>query len=183
MKRFVGILISFSLVVVMGCAETRYYTSSDTSYIPAYTPNENSKLVGFKPGLEPVGFNGVRWETELSTLSDMKLFSKESSHGGTYFYLRTGDAYKLSNGKLLPIYYGFCQGRFYVGVVKTEKVSDWEALKESVFEKYGVGAKPFVNQEEYLWVGKDATMALRYDRYSKAGTYYIRSHTMEKQMP
>jgi hypothetical protein len=182
MKKLIGILISFSLLMVLGCAESNYYLSSDPSYIPTYVPNENSKLVGFKPGLEPAGFNSVKWETELSTLKEMKLYSKESNRGGTNFYLRAGDAYKLRNGKLLPIYYGFWNDKFYVGVVKTEQVSDWEALKESVFEKYGVGAKPFNNQEEYLWIGKDATMALRYDRYSKTGTYYIRSHTMEKQM-
>jgi hypothetical protein len=65
----------------------------------------------------------------------------------------------------------------------TEQGSDWEALKESVFEKYGVGAKPFTNKEEYLWIGRDATMALRYDEILKKGTYYVRSHSMEKQMP
>jgi hypothetical protein len=64
----------------------------------------------------------------------------------------------------------------------TEQASDWEALKESVFEKFGVGARPFTNQEEYLWIGKDATMALRYDELLRMGTYYIRSHSMEKQM-
>jgi len=65
----------------------------------------------------------------------------------------------------------------------TEQVSDWEASKQSVFEKFGVGAKPFINKEEYLWVGKEVTMALRYDEDSKKGTYYVRSHSMEKKMP
>jgi len=182
MKKLIGILISFSLVMAMGCTQTRYFTSSDTSYIPVYSRNENCNLVGFKPGLEPAGFNGVKWETELPTLKEMKLYKKEPSQGGVNFYLKAGDEYKLRNGKLLPIYYGFWKDKFYVGVVKTEEASDWEALKESVFEKYGVGAKPFNNQEEYLWIGKDATMALRYDRYLKMGTYYIRFHKMEKQM-
>jgi hypothetical protein len=181
MNRSIGILIFVSLVMAMGCTQTRYFTSSDTSYIPVYSPNENCKLVSFKPGLEPAGFNGVKWETELSSLGEMKLYRKEPSHGGISFYLRAGDTYKIRNGKLLPIYYGFWRNKFYVGVVRTEQVSDWEALKESVFEKYGVGAKPFSNQEEYLWVGKDATMALRYDGNSKSGIYYIRSHTMEKK--
>ncbi len=76
----------------------------------------------------------------------------------------------------------FGGGKFYIGVVMTEQVSDWEALKESVFEKFGVGAKPFINKEEYLWIGKDVTMALRYDENLRKGTYYIRSHSMEKQM-
>lgn len=174
MKRLIGILISFSLVAAMGCA--RYTPAS------VYTPNENCKLVGFKPGLEPGGFNGIKWETEVSTLKDMKSYRKELSHGGIHFYLKVGDGYKLKNGKLIPIQYGFWREKFYVAIVMAEQASDWEALKESVFEKFGMGAKPFSNREEYLWIGKDATMALRYDENLRKGTYYIRSHSMEKQM-
>jgi hypothetical protein len=173
MKRLFGILISFSVVMAMGC----------THNIPVYSPDANCKLVSFKQGSEPAGFNEIKWETVLVTLKEMKSYRKDPSHGGIDFYLREGDGYKLKNGKLLPIQYGFWQGKFYVGLVMTEKASDWDALKESVFEKYGVGAKPFTNQEEYLWIGKNATMALRYDELLKKGTYYIRSHSMEKQMP
>jgi hypothetical protein len=182
MKKLIGILISFSLVIAMGCTEMRYYSSSDPNYIPVYLPNENCKLVSFKPGFEPEGFNGIKWETELSTLREMKLYRKDSSHGGIDFYLKAGDGYKLKNGKLIPIQYGFWRGKFYVGMVIMEQASDWGALKESVFEKFGPGAKPFSNIEEYLWIGKNATMALRYDGYLRTGTYYIRSHSMEKQM-
>jgi len=112
----------------------------------------------------------------------MNPYGKDWAHGGIDFYLRTGDIYKLKNGKLIPIQYGFWRGKFYVGVIITEHASDWEPLRESVFEKFGVGAKPFSNQEEYLWIGRDATMGLQYDTYSRRGTYYIRSHSMEKQM-
>jgi len=175
MKSLVGILILFSLVTAMGCAS---YTPC-----PVYTPNENCKLVTFKSNSEPRGFNGIKWETELSSLTEMKAYRKDPSHGGIHFYLKAGDGYKLKSGKLIPIQYGFWQGKFYIGMVMTDQVSDFEALKESVFEKFGVGAKPFTNKEEYLWIGKDATMALRYDENLRKGTYYIRSHTMEKRMP
>jgi len=173
MKTLIGILLSFCLVMAMGCSAWQ---------LPVYTPNENCKPVGFKPGLEPQGYNGIKWETQLSTLDKMKFYRKESAHGGIDFYLRAGDGYKLKDGKVLPIQYGFWREKFYVAVVMTEKASDWDALKESVFEKYGAGAKPFTNQEQYLWTGKNATMALRFDTLIKMGTYYVRNHSMEKQM-
>jgi len=174
MKRVVGISIFFVLVTAMGCAS---YTPT-----PVYTPNENCKLVGFRSGLEPRGVNGINWETDVATLKEMKSYRKDSSHGGIHFYLRAGDGYKLRTGKLIPLQYGFWRGKFYIGMVTTEQISDWDALKDSVFEKFGVGAKPFSNKEEYLWIGKDVTMALRYDENLKKGTYYIRSHSMEKRM-
>jgi hypothetical protein len=182
MRTLIGILISLSLMVVMGCTQGRYFLSSDTSYIPTYLPNDNCKLVSFKAGLEPQGVNGIKWGTELVTLKEMKPYKKDLSHGGIDFYLRADDGYKLKNGKPIRIQYGFWRAKFYVGVVTTEQASDWGPLKETVFEKFGVGAKPFSNQEEYLWIGKDATMGLRYDAYSKIGTLYMRSHSMEKQM-
>jgi hypothetical protein len=172
MKRLFSVLIPFFLVMAVGCA----HQSS------VYSPNENCKLVGFKPELEPRGFNGVKWETELSSLRQMKHCEIDPSHGGIHFYLKEGDGYKLKNGKVVPVQYGFWREKFYVGVVRADRASDFEALKESVFEKYGVGAKPFKNREEYLWIGKDATMALRYDESLRTGVYYIRCHTMEKKM-
>jgi hypothetical protein len=51
-----------------------------------------------------------------------------------------------------------------------------------VFDKFGEGAKPFANREEYLWLGRNALMSLQYDDVSKMGTYYIRCCSMEKQM-
>jgi hypothetical protein len=175
MKRIIGILISLSVATAIGCA----------SYAPTqvYTPNEKCRLVTFRPGLEPGGFNGIKWETELSTLKEMKSYRKDPSHGGIHFYLKAGDGYRLRSGKLLPIQYGFWRETFYIGMVMTDQVSDFEGLKESVFEKFGVGAKPFINKEEYLWIGRDVTMALRYDENTKKGTYYVRSHSMEKKMP
>jgi hypothetical protein len=168
--------------MVLGCSQFLSNFSGKECGIPIYTPDENCKLVSFKRGSEPEGFNGVKWETELSTLNEMKPYRKDPSHGGIDFYLRTGDGLKLKNGKLIPIQYGFWRGKFYVGLVITEQASDWGALKEDVFEKFGVGAKPFCNHEEYLWIGENATMSLRYDQSKRIGTYYIRSHTMEKQM-
>src|SRR4030043_326015 len=134
MRRLTGILIFFCLVMTIGCGGVLNNSPTQESVVPVYLANENCKLVSFKPGLEPQGFNGIKWETELSNLDQMKLYRKELSHGGIDFYLRTGDGYKLKNGKLLPIQYGFWRGKFYVGLVMTEQASDWDALKESVFE-------------------------------------------------
>ncbi|MEW6376251.1 MAG: hypothetical protein AB1502_10750 [Thermodesulfobacteriota bacterium] len=173
MKRLIGILISFSLVVAIGCATHK-------NDFPVYLPNENCKLVSFKPGLEPEGFNGIKWETKLSTLEGMKHYRTDPSHGGIEFYLKERDAFKLGNGKLTTIQYGFWKEKFYVGMVTTQDLPNWNSLKEAVFDKFGEGGKPFRNKEEYLWVGKDAVMALRYNEISKEGFFYIRSDSMAK---
>ena len=176
MKKLIGILICFCLLITIGCGALR------KTDVPAYVPNENSKLVYFKPGLEPEGFNGIKWETKLSTLDRMNHYRTDPSSGGIEFYLKEGDAFKLGNGKLIPIQYGFWREKFYVGMVSTRSLPDWNALKEAVFNKFGEGAKTFSNREEYLWVGGNAIMALRYDEILKTGIFYIRSDSMAKQL-
>lgn len=183
MKKSIVILISFALFLTLGCrGAIRHVLPTQKVEIPVYLPNENCRLVSFKPGSEPEGFNGVKWETNFSTMGGLKHYRTDPSHGAIKFYLKEGDVFKLGNGKALPVQYGFWKGRFYVGMATTESLPDWNALKETIFNKFGEGVKPFKNKEEYLWVGKNAVIALRYDESSKEGFFYIRSEAMAKQM-
>jgi hypothetical protein len=67
-------------------------------------------------------------------------------------------------------------------MVMTQGLEDFHAVRRAVFAKFGEGAKVFRNKEEYLWVGKNAVMALRYDENSKVGTFYLKSDAMTKVM-
>jgi len=174
--RRVNIFLSIFLIgSLFGCA-TQHHKHSVS------LPDENAKLVSFKPGSEPDGFGGIKWETELSTLDGMIHYRRDPSHGGIEFYTKERNTLKLGKGKFRTIQYGFWKGKFYVGMITTQGLSNWNALKEAVIDKYGEGARLFSNKEEFLWVGKDAVMALRYDEISKKGVYYIRSDSMKERM-
>lgn len=175
MKKLLIILCAFSLAAVLGCATSK-------TDCPTYVTNPNCKLVSFKAGSEPDGCNGIKWETQLSTLAGMKHTRTDPSHGGIEFYVRQGDSFKLENGKQLMIQYGFLREKFYVGLITIREPEELNVLKEAVFKKFGVGAKPFLNREEYLWVGKNIVMSLSYDETLKLGAYYIRSESMVKKM-
>jgi hypothetical protein len=177
MKKLLGMLILLTFLMVTGCSHL-----VQESCFPTYLPNENAKLVSFYQGQEPEGFNGIKWETDVSALGGMKPHRKDPSYGGIDFYLKDKDTFKLGNAKLRTIEYGFWRGRFYTGVVMAEGLANFNALKEGVFGKYGVGAKPFRNKDEFLWIGKNAVMGLRYDEITKCGIFYIRSDSMLKKM-
>jgi len=175
MKKLIVILCAFSLAAVLGCATSK-------SDCPTYVTNPNCKLVSFKAGSEPEGYNGIKWETKLSTLDRMKHTRTDPARGGIEFYVREGDTFKLENGKDKMVQYGFLREKFYVAVVSTKGPEEFNALKDTVFKKFGVGAKPFTNREEYLWVGKNVVMSLKYDENLKFGDYYIRSELLAKKM-
>ena len=163
------------LVSLVGCA-------AETPYQLPYL-NENAKLTGFQPGPEPYGFGGIEWETELSTLKGLEHYRTDVSHGGIAFYYRKGEALKIGGELFEKVQYGFWNGKFYVGMIKTDGPARWNALKKAILTHYGEGTKPFRNREEYLWSGETVIMALRYDEEEKRGLFYIRSESLRKKMP
>jgi hypothetical protein len=173
-KKLIVSLCAFALFAFFGCAVT--------PDCPTYVANPNCKLVSFKPGDEPTGYNGIKWEAKLSTLERMKFQRKDLSYGGIDFYTREGDTFKFGNGKEKLVHYGFWKEKFYVAAITTNGREEFNALKEAVFKKFGEGAKPFLNSEEYLWFGKNADMVLRYTENSGLGAYYIRSLSVGKQI-
>jgi hypothetical protein len=145
-------------------------------------PDENAERVGFRPGSEPYGLGGIPWGTDISTLQGMEHYRTDSSYGGIEFYLRTGEALRICGETFQQVQYGFLGGKFYVGMIKTDGVAGWNALKKAILRHYGEGAKAFKNREEYLWTGEDVIIALRYDEDEKMGLFYIRSESIRSQM-
>jgi hypothetical protein len=177
MQKILGILLVCFIAVVTGCAGP----NSSAQKGCVYVPNEQARLVTFK-GTEPDGFNSIKWQTMVSQVEGLKFYRTDYSAGGIDFYHKDQVGFLLPNGKVAPAQYGFWRDKFYVGMVTTQGLADWNLLKEAAFNRFGVGAKPFLNKEEYLWVGKVTVMALRYDERQKMGTLYIRYEPMEKEM-
>ena len=159
-------LIALFLAGWAGCATERE--------IQPFLPNDDATVVTLRPGTEPYGLGGIEWETDLSSLQGMEYYRTDPSHGGIEFYVRKGEALKIG-GEIFPsVQYGFWNRKFYVGMITVRGPANWDVLKRAIFKHYGEGAKPFVNREEYLWVGENVAMALRYDEASKDGMFYVR---------
>ncbi len=144
-------------------------------------PNENTERVSFQPGSEPYGLGGIPWRTDISTLQGMEHYRTDTSYGGIEFYIRKGEALRIGGETFQKVQYGFFGGKFYVGMIKTDGVAHWNALKKAIFKHYGEGAKLLKNREEYLWTGEGVIMALRYDEDMKMGLFYIRSESIRDQ--
>ncbi len=175
MKRVTGMmLLLFALIAAGGCATPK-------RELPVYVPNEGARIVRFRQGAEPQGFNGILWGTELSSLQGMRFHRTDPSYGGIDFYVRKGETLLLGS-RVRTVQYGFWRDRFYAGMAAVDGLPQWKAFKEAVFKTFGEGAKPFRNREEYLWVGRDAVMALQYDETLEEGVYYIRSDAMSRKI-
>ncbi|HRR96865.1 MAG TPA: hypothetical protein P5150_09090 [Candidatus Ratteibacteria bacterium] len=92
---------------------------------------------GAKKGTEPDGFRGIKWETDISTLPDMKYFKTDPSFGGMKGYIRKGDKLQIGAAKLKRIEYDFWHGKFLGVLISTKGHTNWYSLKDAVFEKFG----------------------------------------------
>jgi len=119
-------------------------------------------LNNFETGSEPDGFGDIKWGTELSTLKNMKLSRTDPSYGGIDIYLRLEEDSRIGGKSPKNIEYLFWKGKFSGVRIITEGVSVYKSLKESVFEVYGNGNKPYIDQEYYVWDGEATLMALEF---------------------
>jgi hypothetical protein len=143
--------------------------------------------------LDPDGFRGIKWGTEISTLSDLeKAEESQSSNPDLVWYTRKGDFLAMGQAKLEHLFYSFWAGKFSSVWIDFEGEENFEALRKELFERFGeVGSeKPTENTERggrkgpsvmnrregfYTWWGKNAEILLSYSKDRHKGTLTINS--------
>jgi len=141
----------------------------------------NLNSAEFKPGSEPDGFRGIKWGTDISTLSDMKYERTDPSYGGIKVYTRKNDVLHLGGAKLEIIKYGFWKGKFCDVFLITKGSVNWYGLKGAVFEKFGRGYQSNEYIEYYIWGGDITGMSLKYNEISKEGKLFMSSKEINRQ--
>ena len=115
----------------------------------------------FKPGSEPDGFRGIKWGTDIKTLSSMKYV--ETGPLGIEYYTREHDFLHIRRVNLEKILYGFYNKKFYGVEITAEKgYANYKKLKEILFEKFGEGSPKKNWKDGFSWGGDITRMSLSY---------------------
>ncbi len=141
----------------------------------------NFCFAAYKTGSEPDGFRGIKWGTDISTLSGMRYLGTDPSWGGIKGYTRKNEALHLGSAKLKRIEYNFWRGKFFSVWVITQGYTNWAGLRDAVFEKYGKGYQDNKYIEYYRWLGSVTGMGLQYNEISERGELYMFSKEIDKQ--
>jgi len=142
-------------------------------------------LKNFKPGSEPEGFRGIKWNTDISTLSEYMKYQyplKDYGFVGVEIYTRTGDVLRLGRAELKEILYGFVEGKLFVVFINTKDFEIWNRLKQATFEKFGKGFQSDIGKEEYSWKGRATRVLLRYDETFGEAVLSMASKSYLKQV-
>ena len=134
----------------------------------------------FKPGSEPDGFRGMKWQTDIATLDPLHTMEVIEILGPFVYYKKNKEDLYLVTVKLDNIIYEFWNGKFSGVIIKVRGNNQFQILKEYVFARFGPGQRSKVleqlNVEDFYYNGIKTRMYLKYsdiDRTGELSSYSI----------
>lgn len=106
---------------------------------------------------EPEGFRGVKWGSELSTLSG---FRKVLGAGDTVFYAREGEKEGIGAASVASIRYLFYKGQLRQVWIMAEGAGNFAALQSALFEAFGKPVRVDSHDGSSEWIGARTTIML-----------------------
>jgi hypothetical protein len=122
-------------------------------------------------------FRGIKWGTEFSTVeSQMEYVRTDPSYGGIKLYRKLGDELKIGGADLVSIQYGFWQDKFCGVMISVEGYTNFTAVRDAAFERYGPGHQPNRYIQKYYWFNNSgATILIEYSEASRRGSMFMAS--------
>jgi hypothetical protein len=155
----------------------------------------------FKPGSEPDGFRGLRWQTDIATLDPLHTMEVIEIFGPFTYYKKIKEDLQLVTVKLDNIIYEFWNGKFSGVIIKVKGDKQFQILKEYVFARFGPGQRSKVleqlNVQDFYYNGIKTRMYLKFSdidytgeltmysiallsKQQKLDTLYLRERAKEK---
>jgi hypothetical protein len=127
----------------------------------------------FKPGTEPDGFRGLKWQTNIATLDPLHTMEVIAIVGPFVYYKKNKEDLYLVTVKLDDIIYEFWNGKFSGVIIKVRGENQFQILKEYVFARFGPGqrskALEQLNVQDFYYNGVKTRMYLKYSDIDRTG--------------
>ena len=127
----------------------------------------------FKPGTEPDGFRGIKWQTDIATLDPLHTMQVVAIVGPLVYYKKNKEDLHLVTVKIDDIIYEFWNGKFSGVVIKVRGNNQFQILKEYVFARFGPGQRSKVLQQldvqDFYYNGVKTRMYLKFSDIDRTG--------------
>jgi hypothetical protein len=185
---FLGVMIAWAVILLSAMT----LPAQDRMFTYDYS---------FKPGTEPDGFRGLKWQTDIATLDPLHTMEVIEIFGPFIYYKKNKEDLRLVTVKLNHIIYEFWNGKFSGVMIKVKGNDQFQILKDYVFARFGPGQRSKVleqlNVQDFYYNGIKTRMHLKFsdidrigdlDMYSiallnqqqKLDTWYLRERAREK---
>ena len=124
------------------------------------------------------GFRGIKWGTDISSLSGMQYHTEDKERGVKY-YRKEGDELKIGEANLNNIWYGFWNAKFLEVSIFCSR-ENFDNLKSAAFTIFG-SVRPD-REGNYSWYGEQTDMILmNFERQGGGGLLSMYSNEIYEQ--
>jgi hypothetical protein len=96
-------------------------------------------------------------------------------------YLRPKDLFQVGDTALVSVNYAFWRDQLYTVTLWTKGYSNFTALRDAAFNKFGPGIRGDSTRERYLWSDALSDIMLDYIQDGRYGMLWLRSKELDHQ--
>jgi len=127
----------------------------------------------FKPGTEPDGFRGLRWQTDVATLDPFRTMEVIEIIGPFTYYKKNKEDLRYGAAELENIIYEFWNGKFSGVMLRVKGERQFQKLRDYCVARFGPGQRSDtyarLNVQDFFYNGVRTRMYLKYSDFDRTG--------------
>jgi hypothetical protein len=127
------------------------------------------------------GFCDLQWGRKVSSVDGLKKKQTVSDLDDVVEYIRPKDLFQIGDTALESVNYAFWRDQFYTVTLWTKGYSNFTALRDAVFKKFGPGIRNDSTRERYFWSDALSDIMLDYIQDGRYGMLWLRSKELDHQ--
>jgi hypothetical protein len=127
------------------------------------------------------GFWDLQWGRNVSSVDGLKKKQSVSDLDNVVEYIRPKDLLQIGDTALVSVNYAFWRDQFYTVTLWTEGYSNFTALRDAAFKKFGPGIRNDSTRERYIWSDALSDIMLDYIQDGRYGMLWLRSKELDHQ--
>jgi hypothetical protein len=125
------------------------------------------------------GFYDLQWGRKVSSVDGLKKKQTVSDLDDVIEYTRPKDLIQIGDTTLVSVNYAFWRDKLYTVTLWTKGYSNFTALREAAFKKFGPGVRNDFTREKYLWSDALSDIMLDYIQDGRFGMLWLRSKELD----
>jgi hypothetical protein len=127
------------------------------------------------------GFRDLRWAIGRSTFGRLIEIESGTGQNGIKEYVRADEDLIMGKARLDSIVYAFWHDKLYAVSIWTTGYNHYRAMRNEVFNRFGIGHKGDRNRERYIWSDPYSVRMLKYDSAAKSGLFWMGSKELNRR--
>jgi hypothetical protein len=151
----------------------------ETDSLPVENPaGEQTKKN--RPGIRWSGFRDLRWAIGRSAFGQLTEVESRAGRMEIKEYVRANEDLEMGKARLDSIVYAFWRHKLYAVTIRATGHANYLALRNEVFNRFGIGHRSDQNRERYFWTDRYSDRMLKYVDADQSGLFWMQSKELNR---